>query len=510
MSRDRRVVEEAAAIRKQAGNEAIVLGVDRLDYTKGIPQRLLAFERLLEREPSLRERVRFVEIAAPSREEVSAYAELEREVDELVGRINGKHGTPRWAPIHYVHRSATQKRLVALYLAADVMAVTPLRDGLNLVAKEFVASRSDLSGVLLLSEFAGVASEMSEALLVNPHDVDAVAQSLAQALRMSKEERARRMSAMRERLFTYHVQRWADDILGDLRSSTTSRPPAPKALNGSREARAVVRSMRDAARLVLFIDYDGTLVPLAPHPDLAPPDSELAQLLADLAADQRHAVHLVSGRPWPTLERWFGEVPIGLHAEHGLWSRAPGSREWLQTVQVHDGWKEKVRPLLDTFTRATPGSFIEEKSAGLAWHYARAEREFGPAQAHELRLHLIDLLSNAPVQVFAGERVVELREQGVSKGMIVTRCLASEPAGALSVAFGDDMTDEDLFAALPKDGIAVHVGAARTRAPWRLADSTAVRSLLRQLAGPPASSTRASPIKTLRARRPPARDAGSG
>jgi trehalose 6-phosphate synthase/phosphatase len=482
MSREHKVVEEAAAIRRQADGEAIVLGVDRLDYTKGIPLRLLAFERLLEREPSLRERVRFVEVAAPSREEVGAYAEFERSVDELVGRINGKHGTPRWTPIHYVHRSATQKRLVALYLAADVMAVTPLRDGLNLVAKEFVASRADLSGVLLLSEFAGVASEMSEALLVHPHDVDALAQSLSQARQRGKEERARRMTAMRKRLFTYHVQRWADDILGDLRAITISRPSAPKSLDGSRAARAIVRRMRDAERLVLFVDYDGTLVALAPHPDLAEPDDELAELLADVAADPRRVVHVVSGRPWPTLERWFGKLAIGLHAEHGLWSRGPHTRQWEQTVQVQDGWMEKVRPLLDTFTRATPGSFIEEKSAGLAWHYARAEREFGPAQAQELRLHLMDLLSNAPVHVFAGERVVEIRAQGVSKGMIVARCLASEPADAVNVALGDDMTDEDLFAALPPHGIAIHVGPTRSHAPWRLPDPAAVRSLLRRLA----------------------------
>jgi trehalose 6-phosphate synthase/phosphatase len=482
LARKEEIVAEASSIRRQAGKTSIVLGVDRLDYTKGIPMRLLAFGRLLEREPSLRERVRFIEVAAPSRAEVRAYAEFERGVDELVGRINGKYGTPRWVPIHYVHRSATQQRLVALYLAADVMAVTPLRDGMNLVAKEFVASRHDLSGVLLLSEFAGAAAEMSEALLVNPYDVDSMARSLSQALRMEAEERSRRMTAMRERLFTYDVRHWVNDILGDLHATTAARPTAPRSALDPSASRGLVSAMREAPRLVLFLDYDGTLVPLALHPDLARPDRALIALLGELAADPRIAVQVVSGRDRTTLEGWFGALPIGIHAEHGLWARDPNAREWEATVRIDNSWKEKVRPLFETFTRATPGSFLEEKSAGLAWHYARAEREFGPGQARELRLHLMDLLSNAPVQVFAGERVVEIRAQGVNKGRIVARCLASERADALSVAFGDDRTDEDMFAALPPHGIAIHVGGSRSRAPWRLLDPSAVRGLLERLA----------------------------
>jgi trehalose 6-phosphate synthase/phosphatase len=481
LTRDPRVRAEAASIRKQAAGASIVLGVDRLDYTKGIPLRLLAFERLLEREPDLRERVRFVEVAAPSREEVRAYAELERNVDELVGRINGKYGTPRWAPIHYVHRATTQKRVIALYMAADVMAVTPLRDGLNLVAKEFVASRPDLSGVLLLSEFAGVASEMSEALLVNPYDVDAMSLALSEALRMNPEERARRMAAMRARLFAYDVRRWVDDILNDLRAARPTTTPAPRSLSRARAACALARRVRAAPRAVLFLDYDGTLVPLAPRPDLAPPDAELIALLRALAAAPRHSVQLVSGRDRQTLDAWFGRLPIALHAEHGLWSRDAGTREWQRTIEVDTSWMEKVRPLLDTFTRATPGSFVEEKSAGLAWHYALAEREFGPSQAQELRVHLSELLSNAPVQVFAGERVVELRAQGVNKGLIVARCLANETPDALSVALGDDRTDEDLFSALPSNGIAIHVGPSRSRAHWRVQDAAAARAFLRSL-----------------------------
>jgi trehalose 6-phosphate synthase/phosphatase len=443
---------------------------------------LLAFERLLERDPDLREHVRFVQIAAPSRAEVAAYSDFERTVDELVGRINGRFGTARWAPIHYVHQSVSQRRIVALYLAADVLAVTPLRDGLNLVAKEYVASRPDLSGVLVLSEFAGAASEMSEALMVNPHDVDAMAQALSQALRMSKEEQSRRFAPMRERMFQNDVHRWTETILQDLRAATSPSSGRARTLTRAAVTRAILPRMRAAERLVLFLDYDGTLVPLAPHPDLAAPDPALLEMLRALARRPKSSVHVVSGRDSATLERWFDGVPIALHAEHGLWSRAAGEGEWKTAVTgLPDAWKDKIRPLLETFTRATPGSFVEEKSAGLTWHYARAEREFGPSQAIELRLHLLELLSNTPVQVLAGERVVEIRNQGVDKGRIVARTLADEPESALPVAFGDDVTDEDLFAAIPQRGIAIHVGPARSRAPWRLPDPRAVRELLEKL-----------------------------
>jgi trehalose 6-phosphate synthase/phosphatase len=482
MARDERLIAEAAAIRRQAEGAAIVLGIDRLDYSKGIPERLLAYERLLEREPDLREHVRFIQVAAPSRAEVTAYAEFERTVDELVGRINGRFGTPRWAPIHYVHQSVSQRRVVALYLAADVLAVTPHRDGLNLVAKEYVAARPDRRGVLVLSEFAGAASEMAEALLVNPHDVDAMADALSQALHMDEEERKRRCAPMRERLFQHDIHHWTESILHDLRSATEASSSRLRAASSSKTERVLHRRMRDAERLVLFLDYDGTLVPLAPHPDLAAPDPELLELLGRLSRRPGTAVHLVSGRDRTAMEKWFGDLPLALHAEHGLWTRAARSPDWAAAVTADaDSWKAKVRPLLETFTRATPGSFIEEKSAGLAWHYARAEREFGPSQALEMRLHLIDLLSNAPVQVVTGERVVEIRTQGVDKGSIVARTLASEPETALPVAFGDDVTDEELFGAIPERGIAVHVGPSRSRAAWRIREPRTLRKLLGRL-----------------------------
>jgi len=352
---------------------------------------------------------------------------------------------------------------------------------MNLVAKEYIAARPDLGGALVLSEFAGAASELPEAFLVNPYDVDTMAQAIGDALRSTPEERARRFAPMRQRVLRHGVREWSDSILADLRAaertvgSVEVLPPRGPA------RRRLLRRLRSADRLVLFLDYDGTLVPLKPLPELAGPDPALLELLSALGHRPGTAVHVVSGRDAKTLEDWLGGLPTWLHAEHGLASRDPATGEWIVPVPPDVSWKEKVRPILDTFTRATPGSFVEEKSAGLTWHYALAEREFGPAQALELRVHLLELLSNVPVQVVAGERVVEVRAQGVSKGGIVSRTLATETSGALPVAIWDDATDEDLFGAVPDDGVAIHVGPARSRAKWRIADPKAVRDLLGEL-----------------------------
>jgi trehalose 6-phosphate synthase/phosphatase len=197
----------------RAGPQRLLLGIDRLDYSKGIPRRLLAFERLLIDHPEWRERVRLVQVAVPSREGVTAYRRVREEVNGLVGRINGAFGTPSWTPIQHLVRSMAQDTLLALYRAADVMLVTPVRDGMNLVAKEFVASRTDEDGVLLLSEFAGAADELSDAVVVNPYDVDGVAEHIHEALTMPAAERRQRMQAMRARIFRNDVHRWTETFL---------------------------------------------------------------------------------------------------------------------------------------------------------------------------------------------------------------------------------------------------------------------------------------------------------
>ncbi len=213
---DPEVIADAQAIRADAGGRRILLGVDRLDYTKGIPRRLLALERLFIREPALRDAIRYIQIAVPSREKVDSYQVFRREVEEAVGRFNGGSATIRSTPIHYMHQSVTRRQLVALYSAADVMIVTPLRDGMNLVAKEFVASRPDGDGVLILSEFAGAADELRDAVVVNPYDVEALRLAIRQSLSMSEDERRQRMRKLRTSVIEHDVHKWAGEFIEQL------------------------------------------------------------------------------------------------------------------------------------------------------------------------------------------------------------------------------------------------------------------------------------------------------
>jgi trehalose 6-phosphate synthase/phosphatase len=472
-AQDPEVCDEVAKIRREAGSRQIILGVDRLDYTKGIPRRLLSIERLLERRPELRDEIRYIQVAVPSREDVDTYQKFRRLVEQTVGRINGGCGTLCSTPVHYLHRSVSRSQLVALYAAADVMLVTPLRDGMNLVAKEFVASRIHDDGVLVLSEFAGAASELCGAVMVNPYDVDAVADAIERALRMSVGERRARMRRLRARVHDYDVHTWATSFITQLESSPTPQIRRDADVSGDVVAAIITARQRGDVRLLL--DYDGTLVPLARAPELAPPDAELRALLERLAATPGVLVELVSGRPRDTLAAWFQDLPIGLWAEHGLWHRRRSNDTWRVSRFVPSEWMQRVLPILQQFTATTPGSRLEIKSAAIAWHFRAVEREFGARQAHELRMLLGDALSNQPLEVLEGKKVVEVRWRGVSKAIVTE---GDVDDAAVTIAFGDDRTDEDLFRALPAGSITVAVGAPLRYATYMVESYAHVRQLL--------------------------------
>jgi trehalose 6-phosphate synthase/phosphatase len=479
LARTPAVEERVAALRGGRRDDMKVLvGIDRLDYTKGIPRRLLAFETLLRRHPELRGAVKLLQVAVPSRTNVDKYREFRDQVHTLIGRINGEFGTPAWTPLHYIYRNEPPAEVVSLYRAADALLVTPLRDGMNLVAKEFVASRVDEDGVLLLSEFAGAASELAEAVQVNPYDIDGTAEAIHRALLMPTEERRSRMRALRARVLSYDVNRWSGLILDALHRSDNVRSLRPEPSEDAVMDRLVERALT-ARPLVLLLDYDGTLVPFAQTPDLARPDPEAVALLGALAARPDTEVHVVSGRSRETLEQWLGDLPIHLHAEHGLWSRPAGGRGQGDEPPPQ-GWRRQVLAILWEYASRTPGSLVEEKPAGLAWHYRAADPEFGALQANELRLHLHEILSNAPVEILAGNKVIEVRPHGVNKGRIVPGILRRQP-NAWLLAIGDDRTDEDLFAVLPAAAASIHVGSGHSRASYRLPDVWRVRKLLRGL-----------------------------
>ena len=468
--------ERAAELRGESPVRLLV-GIDRLDYTKGIPRRLLAYEELLARHPELHERVRLVQVSVPSRTGVDAYQEFRQMVDGMVGRIQGRFGTARWMPVHYIYRNLEEDDLLTLYRAADALLVTPIRDGMNLVAKEFVAARTDGDGVLILSEFAGAATELAEALQVNPFDIEGTADAIARGLEMPEDERRARMAALRRRVTTHDIHHWVrrflqrlDEAGGHVDLGPSDPPPA-----------SLIDRLAGAPTLALLLDYDGTLVPIARTPDLAKPDRRLLALLERLARRPGTEVHVVSGRSRETLERWLGALPVSLHAEHGLWSRLPGEG-WVAAEVGTVAWRRPVLAMLEDATDRTPGALVEAKTVGYAWHYRAADAEFGEAQANELRVHLSQLLSNAPVEVLAGHKVIEIRPQGITKGRIAAMLRQSGRPDEI-VAIGDDATDEDLFAALPGAAVTIRVGSGTTRARYRLPGVPEVRALLESLGG---------------------------
>jgi trehalose 6-phosphate synthase/phosphatase len=492
LAADPAVEAEAKAIRGD-GSVRVLVGVDRLDYTKGIPRRLLSYERMLHVHPELRERVRLLQVAVPSRTNVGAYQDSRTLVDQLVGRINGALGTPRWVPVHYIFRALAEADLVALYRAADVMLVTPLRDGMNLVAKEFIASRSDGDGVLVLSEFAGASWELPEALRMNPYDVEGTAEVIYRALTMPAEERRARLAPLRSRVQAFDVHRWVASFLGQLEECTPVATPRglPAGTLAAREA--LTKRLAETEGLLLLLDYDGTLVPFAATPDLARPDPGLVTLLGGMSARPDTEVHVVSGRAREALDHWLGHLPVWLHAEHGFWSRAPDSKEWIAAAEPGGSWREPVLAILRDITARTPGSLIETKAAAIGWHYRMADPEIGARRANELRLHLNQVLSNQPVEILPGHRLLEIRPYGIHKGRIVGQLSSERLADMTVVAIGDDRTDEDLFAALPPEAITIRVGPGPTRARFRLDGINAVRALLQALVTPASTGVLAQP-----------------
>lgn len=343
-----------------APDTKLILSIDRLDYSKGIAKRINAFEYFLQKYPEYKEKVRLIILAVPSRSNVPQYQLLKKEVDELVGRINGELSTINWTPIWYFYRSLPFESLIDLYTSSDIAWLTPLRDGMNLVAKEYIATRTDKSGVLILSEMAGSAYEMNEALLINPNNFEQQADTLKRAFNMPMEEQVSRNTFLQKRLERYNVEVWANEFMNalkenrDLGQAFISEKMSPQILMSIEEAYTASK------KRLLFLDYDGTLAGFHKDPQQASPDEELYELLDELHQQKNTTVFLISGRDKETFGRWFLPKKYNMIVEHGVWISRNGD-DFKLLEQVKSGWMSKIRPVLESFVDRTPGSFIEEK-----------------------------------------------------------------------------------------------------------------------------------------------------
>jgi trehalose 6-phosphate synthase/phosphatase len=475
--------KQLAELKERFGYCKIVLGVDRLDYTKGIPERLRAYRKFLLDYPEWRGKVVLIQVAVPSRERVPRYTRLRREVDELIGKINGDWSTPNWSPVTYLRRNLPQAELAALYASADVALVTPLRDGLNLVAKEYVACKSSGDGVLVLSEFAGAAAEMGEALLVNPYDEEGLSATIARALSLGEAEKRERMMALYRRVHKNNVFAWGDRFINNVTNAALKRSEQPHNEPLPLQRTQLVESFNKAQSRLIMLDYDGTLAPFATLPQSAIPSQSLIDLLERLVRDEQSIVALISGRSRADLERWFARIPnLWIAAEHGalLWS--PFLRNWEQPHHdVSDEWKKRVYPILEHFVDRTPGSFIEQKEFSLVWHYRMADPIFGDWLANDLVANLDHMLAESPVKAMKGQKTVEVKSLWANKGQVYSRLLLSGTMPDFIMAAGDDVTDEDLFIRLPESAWTIHVGRNQSRAKYYLSSPDEMLALLLQL-----------------------------
>jgi len=470
------VAEERVRIRESLGSRRVVLSIDRLDYSKGILNRLESFELLLASHPEVRQHVVLVLVVVPSRIGVSEYERMKQQIEETVGRINGKFGALDWTPILYQYRQLPFEPLVALYAEADIALVTPLRDGMNLVAKEYVAARAGSGGVLILSEMAGAAKELGEAIVVNPNDRSQIADAILEAMQMVPEEQGRRNQIMQDRIRRYDITRWARDFTADLGTMRSVQSHLYAKVLPRKVRTDIIDRFASASRRIVFLDYDGTLVPLVRRPQDAVPGQALLGLLARLGADIKTHVIVISGRDRNTLESWLGALPLDLIAEHGAWVREQGGG-WTKSGEFDTAWKGTIQPILQLYADRLPGSFVEEKSHSLVWHYRLADPDQARMLENELTDHLTSFTANVNVQVLRGSKVVEVRHSGISKG-IACRSVVSRVDADFILGVGDDWTDEDMFRALPPSAFTIRVGIASTHARFNLRDTREVNTLL--------------------------------
>lgn len=466
--------------RTSLGNVKLVLSIDRLDYSKGIPERLRAFEKFLEENEEFREKVSLLILVVPSRDQVPMYARLKEEIELLIGRINGKFGRIEWTPVHYFYRSLPLSALSAFYRMAQVALVTPLRDGMNLVCKEYIASKLDKKGVLILSEMAGSAKELSDAILINPNDIDQLVGALKEALTMPKDEQVRRMEIMQKSLKRYNIHAWVSLFMQRLQFIKDEQENLRTKPFTDSDKQDLFNAYKATKKRILFLDYDGTLVGFHTDPNESKPDKELEDILKELTKDPQNQVVIISGRGRDTLEKWLSKFDVDFIAEHGVWHKERG-KEWERFVEMDNSWQDEFTKVLEMYVDRTPGSFIERKDYSLVWHYRKVETGLGELRSRELTSHLKYITSERELQVQEGDMVIEIKNSLVNKGVAAASWLKKNPYD-FYFAVGDDWTDEDTFKGIPEEAFTIKVGSSSSAAKYRVESYKDVRVLLTELA----------------------------
>jgi trehalose 6-phosphate synthase/phosphatase len=472
------VQEKSAMLREKLGDKQVILSVDRLDYSKGILHRLDGFAQFLENNPEYHEKVSLSMIVVPSRDNVEMYAELKAKIDQAIGEINGKYAKLGWSPIFYFYRSFSFEELIAMYDIADIALVTPLRDGMNLVAKEYLAAKGDQSGVLILSEMAGAAIELQDALIINPNNKDEIEKAILQALTMPEDEKRARISRMQKGIASHNVKRWANDFVKELRSIKEQNKEILLKVVGERQLTQIKSAYDEADSRLILLDYDGTLSPFTKMPEDAVPSEQLLDLLRRMSADKRNKVVINSGRNHQILDKWFDGLPLDFAAEHGVFYKDDGV--WHRHIMEKIIWDEEILEIIQHTIEKTPRSHLEQKDAALVWHYRNVDVWLAELRSQQLVNALIGPCSRLNLQIVPGNKIVEIKSPDYNKGSEVIRRLEKETYDFV-LAIGDDTTDEDMFRALPPYGISIKVGSFSPAAKYRIPLQSSVIPFLNKL-----------------------------
>lgn len=469
----------------------LVLGVDRLDYIKGIDLKLLAFREALRRHPEWVGHLSLLQVAVPSRTDVEEYQKLKQYLEQLVGQINGEFGKPGYVPVHYMFKSISFDELVALYMRAQVLFISSKRDGMNLVSLEYIASQpEDDPGVVLLSEFTGAIGTLSNVVTINPWDIGLTAEKIVQAVSMPKARRVELQKPMLEYLKKYSATAWAESFLKRLEKSYIPAEINSEEIIPTQKSNPAMKHLLSRcqdSQILLFLDYDGTLVPIESLPEKAVLRKPMKEVLRSLAANPSIEVVIVSGRDMNFLNSQLKGARVSTAGEHGAIFKNIRSRDYHYLVRSDiKSWFYMARRIMSDYAARVPHSFVEEKEYALSWHYRNSPSQFAGYQSRKLAEELRVGLSKYPVTILEGKKVIEARAIEANKGSFVRWYTENQwtkfSEKQLVVAFGDDATDEDMFTSLGSDGLSIRVGSGATSAKYRLNDQEQVINLLREIA----------------------------
>ena len=479
-AQDPETLAREARYRESIGTVKLILSIDRLDYSKGIPQRLRAFELFLSKYPDFKEKVSLFMVVVPSRDSVSKYKQLKEEIDLLVGRINGQFSKLNWTPIHYFYRSFPLPALSAFYRISDVALVSPMRDGMNLVCKEYVASRLDKKGVLILSEMAGASKELSDAIIVNPNDIHQLVEAMHKALTMPEALQIESMTSMQKSLKRYNIHAWVKLFMDELANVKKEQSHLKTRLIDNQLSEEIKHAYKQSKERLIFLDYDGTLVGFNENPDDSKPDQELIEILERLTKDKNNHIVIISGRGRQFLEEWMRPYSLDIVAEHGVWIKRMG-KPFKTFIKINASWKKETMSLLERYVNRTPGSFVEEKDYSLVWHYRKVETGLGEVRTRELTSHLKYMTANENLEVLEGDMIVEIKNSEINKGKAAQKLMEIYPEADFLLALGDDFTDEDTFKAMPEEAYTIKVGTSASEAKFSVNSYKEVRKLLNEI-----------------------------